>query len=392
MRVVAVSDVHLDTGGALGDPDVELGSTRVADAARAFEVACREPCDVLVFAGDLGEGPAPHPNTLVLAQRALEQSPAAHIVLVLGNHDHSAERHHVLDVLAAGLRRDGRVVSVCAEPTVIDCAGLQVGVLPWAPPQRLYDTSASKKDAHVRAADALADISRGLAADLDRARPSLLVCHWLLSGGALASGEDVLTATEPVLRCDELEAAGWGAVIAGHNHARGQCGERSWVIGSPIRSSFGEERLTPGYMTLDYQPDGLVDVAYVDVPDRPMLTFELNVPGVLAGEDPLGGDPSTLLDGAIVRVRGQCTEAEARELSAQGAAAEIREALMDAGAVKVIGPQLKVSRERRERSELTVQATPAAALEDWLSRQDGLAAPLATAAREHAAAIIGGTA
>ena len=362
-RVVIFGDPHLDSGYNLGDPDEAWGNSRLLDARAVLAHICSTPCDLLVFLGDLAANPAPGPAALSVMQEALSQSPANAIALVMGNHDHNGLARSCLDVVAAGLPQDTHVFH---HAELVTLAGVQVGALPWAPPQRFFADADSTTAGNQRVADALEDLSRGLAMQLNPDLPSLLGVHWFLTGSQMASGAAVMSHNDPLLSVAEVEASGpWGLVVGGHNHKAQQVGERSWVCGSPMRDSFGEEDLDPGFLVVDFDADG-VRVERKVTPDRPLRTIRLEPEPLIAGDDP----DLSAVDGAVVRLVGQSTEAQARKLVAADTNARLIDACVMAGAVKIVGPRWDVKRERRARSDLSVDSNPKTALAWWLYDQD----------------------
>ncbi len=390
MRVALFSDLHLDDGAVLGEPDAAWGSTRTRDGLRALEQIAAVECDTLVFVGDVARGPAPRPIIMRALHDALARSPATEIVLVDGNHDHAAgEAHNVLDVVAQGI--DRARVSHTPE-LIVTAAGLQIGTLPWTPPQRIYGARATSSEANHAVAAMLVELAQGLAAKLDDQRPSLLLAHWMLAGSNLASGADLMQVSEPIIRVDDLEGSGpWGAIVAGHNHLRQQLGERTWVCGPPFRHGFGEAGLPVGYLLVDY--DGTTPtVQPVDLPDRDLVVVIVDVPAFLDGG---ALDLPDDLDGAVVKVIVECTEQDAQRLAADDGHlhGELIDACYLAGASKVVYPPPVVTRTERSRSDLTVESDPVAALEEWARREEGLQAhpELLEAVLEHGRRIIAGT-
>lgn len=108
---------------------------------------------------------------------------------------------------------------------------------------------------------------------------------------------------------------------------------------------------------------------FIDVNDRPMVTVTLDVPRYLqTGE----WDIPSELKGAIVRVQGSCSESEAEQLAVGGGQLlrVITERLVQGGAQKVIGPRLKVVREKRARSDVTADTDHRAALDLFLAERE----------------------
>ena len=245
MRVLLTADWHLEAGQSLGHVDTELGSTRLADARRILTKISEVECDVLLFLGDLARGPRPGPVAYSIAAEAFSRSPAHEIILLQGNHDFGGERYSCLDVLADGLP-NARVVTA---PELLDLHGVQIGCLPWTPPNKLFDKAPHRPQRISRlVAERLVDIARGLGQQLDPARPSLLILHWLIAGQKLAGGLSVMETREPLVQAADLEASGsWDLVLAGHNHRRQKVSDNSWAVGPPMRGGFGEEGAPCGF-------------------------------------------------------------------------------------------------------------------------------------------------
>lgn len=382
MKVIVTGDWHLESGQHLGDADPEVGNTRLRDAERVLTAICQEPCDVLVFLGDLARTATPGPTAYAIARRALESAVADHIVMLVGNHDFTGEKATCVDVVGGGTR-----AIVCSEPRLIDVptdkvenlellgsatSGIQIGVVPWTPPSRLFAAAPHDPRAmNTLAGDALTQVALGLSAGLD-GRPSLLVGHWLLAGGALQQGADVIQAREPLLSATALEAQGWDAIAFGHNHRHQLVGENSWHVGPPMRGGFGEESIETGYMLFEWEEEWEArppspKATFVPVHDRPIWTLDVDPELPDAWSPAAPADPA----GSIVRVRLSCTEEELAWLQADNALEHVVAQLREAGAVKVVGPQITVDRaERARRSDMTVDTDPFAALGVYLDQND----------------------
>lgn len=376
MRALAFSDIHLESGLHLGGIDADYEHTRLRDAERVLSEIVADPHDVLIFGGDLGRTATPRPVAYRIMQRVLSASPAPKL-LIMGNHDWTGSQEHTgLHVVAEGVDQ----AVVCTTPKLINVGDLQIGVIPWTPPTRLFDHAKhDPRGMNAAVAERLVGVAHLLAKQLDPERPSLLVLHWLLIGGKLGGGMDVGHISEPLVPVIDLEAMGWDAIIAGHNHQHQRISQRAWHIGPPLRTGFGEANLPTGYMRVTWEP-GPVDgwgspkCEHVSTQDRQLVLLDL---------DGAPADGRILPDvrDAIVRVRIRCDEQQAREW--QGEMPGLVAALNTMGAFRVIGPLLQVQRERRVRSDLTVDVSPEAALEAWMAQQQ-ITEPLAVMVRDEA--------
>lgn len=367
MRVVVSGDWHLESGAHLGEVDAALGNTRLADAARALRRISEEEADVLVFLGDAARTATPKPTAYRIAQDALRASNAQAVVLLIGNHDFTGERSTCVHVMAEGLPR----CRVYSAAQLTRPAGLQLGVLPWTPPNRLFAAAPHDlRRVNQLAGEALEGVAAGMAAELDPAKPSLLVGHWLLSGGDLQTGASVIETREPIISTEALELQGWDSIIFGHNHRHQQCGSKTWHCGPPMRGGFGEAEIETGYMVVEWDDAGRAESSFVPIDDRRLVTVDLT--GGFA--HPSADAPSCTrgeVEDAIVRVRVTCSESEAELLRADRDVEKLVARLRELGAYKVVGPQWNIERaEREKRSNLTVETDPQQALGSWLDGQE----------------------
>lgn len=353
MRVVCFSDIHLEAGLALGHPDSEVGNSRIRDARRVLEQIAQEDCDVLVFGGDAGRTARLGPTSYRVLQDALGSSRAKYRVLLRGNHDFTNEAACSLDVVAHSIDR----AVMLDRARVVKAGGLQIGALPWAPPSRLFEQAPhNPREMNALLRDRLMDIARGLGTQIDGARPSLLVGHWLVSGSNLPVDARLLEASEPVLPSDDLTygTGPWDVIVFGHNHTHAQLTEKLWVVGSPMRTSFGEQDHSTGYLRITWG-EGPPTVEYVATDDRRLVTVDAS------------GDEMTPPDvrDAVVRLRVHVRDGQQFDGRA------LVEALYNAGAHKVVGPQVQVERVVRQRApEFSTDLAPRDALAKWLALAD----------------------
>lgn len=357
IRLVISGDWHLEAGVALGVNDAELGTSRMRDARIILRALTKEEADAFIFLGDLARTARPGPVAYNVAAEALKAAEAAPdgLLMLTGNHDWpGTATYSCLDVLARSLPR----AAVARKPGLRELAGVQVGVLPWVPPSMLFDAAPhSPKRMGRLVAEKLLDIARGMGAKLDAEKPSLLVGHWALLGIMPEIAEH---SAEPILRPEDLEASGpWDAVVMGHLHVPGRVGERCYSCGPPMRGGFGEQNIETGYLICEWDEDGAFTVKRQPTKDRQLVTIEVN-----SAENP------PIPKGSIVRIRGTLTEPEAQLFAQNNEAQALIDACMGAGAFKVVGPQIKVERERRRRSNLTAEVDPMAALDAFMEANE----------------------
>jgi hypothetical protein len=371
-RLLITTDWHVDAGAHLGVPDPLLGSTRLpenrATIARLIQVAYEQGARGHLILGDVFRTPTPGPAAL-REVGSLTGLLMPSLVL-MGNHDW-LPGPVAPDIVSDGAHRTPFLTEF------ID--GIQVGMLPWQPIGEILRghediRGLSATERHALAARSLVQDAADLAERLDPSRPSVLAVHWFLSGTKLPTGTPVIECREPVLDTLALEAQGWGLITAGHNHRRQSAGERSWVVGPPCRTGYGEAGVPVGGLLADLGA-AVPDVRFIESEDRPMLCLtatSLDEARALCAAD--------VPPRAIVRLRMEVPEPDA--LQAQ----QIMDAItgdLDRDGVLVESAAVRATRSVRTRSDVTLDSTPESALARWLGQQqlaDGQGDRLATLA------------
>lgn len=383
MRLLIVSDIQLGAGAGYGTPQ----TPRLADQARTLEVIStlvhEAAIDGVVFCGDAFQHRRPDVDELLVFAEWLESLPVD-VLMLAGNHDvRGPGRRSVLELFdVSDYDSDVRVFTRPAVRVMDDVEGghdVVAGFLPWTHPGTIRAHGNPDPD---ELADALLKVAEGLRGQAEELTRSsgyvgdgpepmpVLFTHYALSGGTLPTGLPTSELREPVLDTNALLEQGWHYVFAGHVHAPGIVGESftfengmAYSIGSPHVCDFGEADVAHGVWILDTAADS---AEHVPISGRPFVTHDLNLTrseGIF--------DLASLPDvaGAVVRVRIQCTQEDARRLDVDA----LRRALYEAGAHKVWNVHLDVERRARARAEVLEDTEPLEALDAWLA---SLAEPL----------------
>lgn len=255
MRVVAISDLHLDAR-LLGQP--RIGEVDHA-LLKSVEVAKSKHADLWVFAGDLCD-----PDSGPIVFRAIErlhlavsrlQKTGIGVVIVAGNHDvvEDGSGSSVLSPLRPLNQFDesGSVSYCVVAHSPVSCrlsrvdedgyAGdaVQVHALPFAPASHAYDP---------------VEFVQGI---VDDGGKHLFVSHLNVEGVAPGSEESMPRGREVFLPRKLIgERFGKRAtVLQGHYHQRQRFDPRDGgaavqVIGAPARFTFGEETNDPAFLFL----------------------------------------------------------------------------------------------------------------------------------------------
>lgn len=374
MKILACGDLHLGAGSDYGREPGERLREQENVWSRIVDVAVDHGVDAVLFAGDAFERRRPTPSELLAFKRPLDRLRSADIqvVLIVGNHDVEAfDRPAAVDLFVD----DMALVVPISKPTVLDVQGdLPVACLPWTPVGRLVATrnGGERDEVNGLAADLLLDTARGLRAQVPDGQPAILLLHWSISGAALPTGIPTDQLREPVIPLSELERLGFDAIVAGHIHKPQLLATDPrepdmpiFYVGSPMPLNFGEASVEHGVWILESHAIGTHGAVgwapqFVPIDSRPFVTINW------ASQDFAQLPPivEESVDGAIVKVRYRATAEQARRIDH----AEIRQALVDAGAHKVYAIEATIEREARARVEgLDESVGPMDAVDAWLA-------------------------
>lgn len=352
---------------AFGDTQIGVSTVSLIDQARVLdrivERAVDERVDIVIHGGDVFEGPVVTPEHLrcFLDGTAPLRAAGIPMCIALGNgkHDSSTRAVHALDVL-----REIDGITVSDRPEVHMINEIAVCTLPYVHPGTLLaktDGTVERDAVNTSASALLVKIAEGLLHSVPPSRLStVLLAHWFVSGTAVPTGLPADDMHEPVLPWAELDALGYHAVIAGHNHQPQRIDnpeiDRTLgiVVGSPQQLNFGEKG-DHGCWIVDLA--GTPSAEFVPIESKRFVTFDVDLDSYGAME---------VSAGDIVRVRYRATEEEARQIDHEA----LRQSLLDAGASRVqIDPQIeRVSRARA--TEITEQMTRRGALEAYLDANE----------------------
>jgi hypothetical protein len=173
---------------------------------------------------------------------------------------------------------------------------------------------------------------------------------------------DFIRDSEPVLDGEVLDALTFDACLFGHYHKQGRVSERCWLIGPPMRPSFNEANLAPGFLEVEWDEVEPCEahVRHVEIPDRALVTIDLDEV-----------KPATTSDyrGSVVRLRYTTTPERAVGRSTE--AKLMVDQLLADGALKVIVEGAVERPEREQRAEgVSADTDPLEALDTWMDQND----------------------
>ncbi len=384
MKLVCTGDWQCGQTGALTLEDQEAVWHRIVD------VALERHVDLFLHAGDLVHGPIFTMEQLAAIRRVFARLRVAKIpvAIVTGNsvHDLAVRPVHALDVF-----KDYDGIYVSDRPDCLNFDGLDVCTLPWVSPARLLAMSNGEVN-HEKAATAMTPMLVNIAERLylisRRETPVVLLAHWFIDNTSLPTGLPVDQMHEPVLPWADLDAIGYDAVVAGHNHHGQQISQPlidqtlGIVVGSPQPLNFGEQDYDHGCWIIDIpalaEPGAAQARSLESDTDSGLIRSSVSSePGSASAEFvPIESRQFATIDyddtgwnfddGAIVRVRYAATEDDARRIDHE----QLRRTLIEEGASKVtIEPQI-IHKERARAQQISESLSPVDALAEYCDAND----------------------
>ncbi len=358
MKLLILSDTQI------GATTVDLADQR-AVLDRIIAIGLERNVDLVLHAGDVFEGAVVTPEHLrcFLDGTAPLREAGIPMCIALGNgkHDSSVRAVHALDVL-----RDIDGFDISDRPKREAYGEINVCTLPYVPINNLIAKMDGKAD-HASATELATKMLVGIARDLYAPGvPSVLLAHWFIDNTSLPTGLPVDQMHEPVLPWADLDAIGYDAIIAGHNH-HGQQISRPLidstlgiVVGSPQPLNHGEAGYEHGCWIIEVNdalvldPPGRVIEEFVPIESRQFATIDYNDTGW------------NFDDGAIVRVRYTASEDEARRIDHE----QLRRTLIEEGASKVTIEPTIIRKERARAQQISESLSPVDALAEFCEAND----------------------
>jgi len=359
MRIAMITDPHLKPEGNKRDEATGLNA-RFLDRSHSLRWAVNDArergCKYLLFGGDMFATAHPKPYEIVAAMEAFSCfSPAVdgetNIIAIPGNHDmpRSANEATAIEPVFAGVR--GATVSLV--PELIDCGAFQIVTLPYPRRAQLAAALPTYSSLAPEAADkllaaCLIDILRGLHAQCDQRKPSILLAHTSIDvseiRGSIMAERDICL---PLREIPEFTIGAFGHIHAFQTFAK--YGRHDFFhVGSTDRSDFGEEGQRKSYVVIDLDLPGWVEV---EIPCREYKTFyaEFNSEGWAGDTLPDFSNGNSAKD-AICRLKVKRPE----HVKVDNSEAERR--IREAGCFDFYGVEQTVTRDAAVRSEAVTKA------------------------------------
>ena len=260
MKVLHTADTHL---GDLTGPTKDGQNLRRLDTLRCMEAivasAQAEKPDLAIIAGDLFN------RSRVWADTALEDvndavthfirplcEASSAVVLLFGTENHDNPRAFEL---LAELTKDARNLHIITAPKVLTLqttgGPVQIMGVPGFDKGRLrtFCPGIDKETENRNATALINDVVLGLATQLDRAVPSILVAHYTVSGAEADNGSTFLAGQDVVILPATIDATGVDLACFGHIHhpQRLVSNTPAYYCGSPNQLNFNDEGTEHGF-------------------------------------------------------------------------------------------------------------------------------------------------
>ena len=319
MKIIHFSDTHIgiDTHGAIdSETKLNIRTLDVLDAIDAMiDMAIEENVDLALFAGDAFHRHSPT-QTYVneFGKRMLRLRRHCPVVLLLGNHDmpggdrvSALEIYKTLEVSDIIVAQDCRIYKIETKSGIAQVVTVPYPTRSWLH-YKLVD-KISSEETSVMLKRETASIIQGLAEQVDKTLPTILLGHFTVEGCQFGSEHSLLiSSAEAAVSLEELTLPVWDYVALGHIHkhqdiSKGMKGIPPIVYaGSIDRVDFGEEKDLKGFVMLEII-DKKVSWEFINVDARPFCTLEYYAKGADATDKVISKiDTHDDLDGAIVRV------------------------------------------------------------------------------------------
>lgn len=301
MKVLHTADTHL---GDLTGPTKDGQNLRRLDTLRCMEAivasAQTEKPDLAIIAGDLFN------RSRVWADTALEDvndavthfirplcEASSAVVLLFGTENHDNPRAFEL---LAELTKDARNLYIITTPKVLTLqttgGPVQIMGVPGFDKGRLrtFCPGIDKETENRNATALINDVVLGLATQLDRAIPAILVAHYTVSGAEADNGSTFLAGQDVVILPATIDATGVDLACFGHIHhpQRLVSNTPAYYCGSPNQLNFNDEGTEHGFYYHDIftSPVGLPGTAvatrFVNTPERKHYTLHIGPEDVAA--------------------------------------------------------------------------------------------------------------
>lgn len=274
MKLLHFADIHIGMENyAKLDPETGL-STRLLDFFKTFDfivdLAIKEECDALIFAGDAYKTRDPNPTQQrgfgERIRRAAKKMP---VILVVGNHDtpNAEGKANTLDIYSA-LEIDNVWVSRQPEYLKIQTKSgdLQIVTLPWL-----------HKNDYKTVGDKLNNLYNKITPN----SPAIFLSHSEIVGAEYGSEKGMAIANDVTIPLSLLQDRRLSYVALGHIHKHqilSKPGDSPLVVyaGSPHRIDFGEEKEKKGVILVNIE-DNKASYEFVETDSRDFLTITVNL-------------------------------------------------------------------------------------------------------------------
>lgn len=379
IRILHTGDIHL---GDLNGPTKDGHNLRRLDTLRCMEAVVDGAKSywphISIVAGDLFN------RSRVWADTALEDVNDAlekflrplcdyseHVVLLFGTENHDNPRaFELLRQSTADLHNLHIYTTPQVERIHTSEGYVQILAIPGFDKGRLrlFCPGADKETENRNATALINDVALGLATQLDRDLPAVMVAHYTVAGAEADNGSTFLAGQDVVISPATIDATGVNLACFGHIHRpqRLTSNTPAYYCGSVNQLNFNDEGTTHGFYFHDLDPKTRqVASGFVRSPEREHYTYRMSADDVALFIQN-GTVQAPHVTDKIVRVRYICSAEQEKAFNR----AELQKKLMQAGAFHVAEVLPEEVEELDAKDDMTEHDGPTETLARWLEMNE----------------------
>ncbi|MFA5074655.1 MAG: exonuclease subunit SbcD [Candidatus Babeliales bacterium] len=293
------ADIHLGVEN-YGKTDAKTGMhSRLSDFANSLEecinLAIKKNIDFFLFCGDAYKTAWPTPTQQkILIELFLKlQKNNIPIVIIIGNHDHplSFGKANSLDIFGCLPLPEFHVIT---KPQILKLKTknglIQIVGIPWPTRNNIISTKyfnlKNNDEITQYLSQAIGDIIKNFASQLDENIPAILAGHLTVSSGIFSGSEKcAVFGNDPVFLPSQLAIKPFDYVALGHLHRHQNLNSKGYPAvvysGSIERVDFGERNESKGFchVKIDETKSKRCSFDFIKLNTRKMLQIEVELAG-----------------------------------------------------------------------------------------------------------------
>lgn len=267
-KCLLFSDIHVgEYSYGKVDPNSGLNQ-RLLDIQQAldyiYKYAKKNKVDHIFIGGDCYDRKMPKNHVRKVFTNAIKKFLKAgmHVYIITGNHDQALSNHTNHSLVELQEIKDlVPNIHIYNEPEIIIIDDLSFVLFPFVNKNEL-----KIKDFREWNKEKLQELRAEVSTN-----KSIMIGHF---GTELSLIHQKSPLPEDIIELKYLESLKFDLVVLGHIHTNQELSPNIYHVGSTVKTSFNEEKDTKYFMEFDTKD---IKVNFIEVPDRPFHTFEVDV-------------------------------------------------------------------------------------------------------------------